>query len=183
MGMLLPVFLQTTSDFSRGLYHGLRETPEALLENYYNFYPNDLINIPEDLKTILFQHSLTKRGRSMLEIALKEGYLTEGNVDAINEITLLIWQGMFTNLLNNRKSYDAEQATEIVMKYITEIVRNANLLMSKINTSNDNHASNITFPLFNRLVCMKKMISTTEKATLQGEGLISVLQSVFTFSY
>lgn len=105
----------------------LGETPEALLENYYNFYPNDLINIPEDLKTILFQHSLTKRGRSMLEIALKEGYLTEGNVDAINEITLLIWQGMFTNLLNNRKSYDAEQATAIAMKYITEIVRNANL--------------------------------------------------------
>ncbi|MBD8520382.1 TetR/AcrR family transcriptional regulator [Lysinibacillus sp. FSL R7-0073] len=105
----------------------LGETPEKLLENYYNFYPNDLINIPEDLKTILFQHSLTKRGRSMLEIALKEGYLTEGNVDAINEITLLIWQGMFTNLLNNRKSYDAHQATEIVMSYITKIVRNANL--------------------------------------------------------
>ena len=63
----------------------------------------------------------------MLEIALKEGYLTEGNVDAINEITLLIWQGMFTNLLNNRKSYDAQQATEIVMSYITKIVRNANL--------------------------------------------------------
>ena len=68
----------------------------------------------------------------MLEIALKEGYLTEGNVDAINEITLLIWQGMFTNLLNNRKSYDANQATAITMKYITEIVRNANLLMSKL---------------------------------------------------
>ncbi|UZN01219.1 hypothetical protein OL548_15470 [Lysinibacillus sp. MHQ-1] len=103
------------------------------MENYYNFYPNDLINIPDDLKTILFQHSLTKRGRSMLEIALKEGYLTEGNVDAINEITLLIWQGMFTNLLNNRKSYDAQQATEIVMSYITKIVRNANLFEGQTN--------------------------------------------------
>lgn len=33
---------------------------------------------------------------------------------------------MFTNLLNNRKSYDAKQATAITMNYITEIVRNAN---------------------------------------------------------
>lgn len=34
---------------------------------------------------------------------------------------------MFTNLLNNRKNYDAQQATDIVMKYITEIVQNANI--------------------------------------------------------
>lgn len=63
----------------------------------------------------------------MLEIALKEGYLNEENVDSINELTILIWQGMFTNILNNRKSYDSEEATKIVMNYISEIVLNANL--------------------------------------------------------
>ncbi len=31
--------------------------------------------------------------------------------------------------------------------------------MSKINTSNDNHASNITFPLFNRLNKMKPLLA------------------------
>ncbi|MCL1699032.1 TetR/AcrR family transcriptional regulator [Lysinibacillus sp. Bpr_S20] len=105
----------------------LGDTPEKLLQHYYQFYPNDLINIPEDLTSILFEHNMTKRGRSMLEIALKEGYLNEENVDSINELTILIWQGMFTNILNNRKSYDAEEATKIVMNYISQIVLNANL--------------------------------------------------------
>lgn len=33
---------------------------------------------------------------------------------------------MFTNILNNRKSYDAEEATKIVMN-ISQIVHNASL--------------------------------------------------------
>ena len=105
----------------------LGDTPEKLLQDYYETYPNDLINIPEDLASILFERNLTKRGRSMLEIAFKEGYLTEENVHSINELTILVWQGMFTNIINNRKNYDAQEAVDIVMNYITEIVRNANL--------------------------------------------------------
>lgn len=70
-------------------------------------------------------------GAILLEIALREGYIKEENVDAINELTILIWQGMFTNILNNRKSYEFQEAVKITMKYITEIVHNANLFHFK----------------------------------------------------
>ncbi|MFC7394132.1 TetR/AcrR family transcriptional regulator [Scopulibacillus cellulosilyticus] len=105
----------------------LGDHPEKLLKHYYQIYPNDLINIPEDLKLILFERNMSKRGRSLLEVALKEGYIKEENIDSINELTILIWEGIFTNILNNRKSYEFQEATKIVMNYISEIVMNANI--------------------------------------------------------
>ncbi|MFU2018771.1 hypothetical protein ACM6Q7_27760 [Peribacillus butanolivorans] len=108
----------------------LADQPEKLLEDYYKIYPSDLINFPEELKTILFECNVSKRGRSFLEIALRESYIKEENVDAINELTILVWQGMFTNILNNRKSYDFQTAAK-TMNYITEIVHNANLFHFK----------------------------------------------------
>lgn len=111
------------------IYHAvfivdLGEQPEKMLAEYYKIYPNDVINIDDGLKPILFERNMSKRGRSLLEIALKEGYIKEENIDSINEMAVLIWQGMFTNILNNRKSYDIEEATRITIDYITQIVRN-----------------------------------------------------------
>jgi AcrR family transcriptional regulator len=102
----------------------LGDHPEKLLEDYYQLYPNDLINIPMELKPILFERNMSKRGRSVLEIASREGYIKEENIDAINELTILIWQGMFTNILNNRRYYEPEEAAKVIMKYISEIVLN-----------------------------------------------------------
>jgi len=102
----------------------LGDQPEKLLEHYYELYPNELIKIPEELKPILFERNVTKRGRSFLEIALKEGYISEENIDAINELTILIWQGMLTNILNNRRDYLPDEAAKITMDYITQIVTN-----------------------------------------------------------
>ncbi|WP_231689561.1 TetR/AcrR family transcriptional regulator [Bacillus sp. FJAT-27245] len=102
----------------------LGSQPDKLLQRYYELYPNELIKIPEDLKPILFERNTTKRGRSYLEAALREGYIHEENVDSINEMTILVWQGMLTNILNNRRDYNPDEAASITMNYISEIVRN-----------------------------------------------------------
>ncbi|MER2089427.1 MAG: helix-turn-helix domain-containing protein [Sporosarcina sp.] len=103
----------------------LGEFPEKLIQDYYEIYPSDLIKIPDDLKTLLFERNMTKRGRSILELALRDDFIKEENVDAINELTILVWQGMLTNILNNRRNYDIEEAKKITMNYITDIVNNA----------------------------------------------------------
>ena len=105
----------------------LGEYPEKLLADYYKIYPTDLINIPEELKPVLFERNMSKRGRTILEIALKEGYIKEENVDSINELTILVWNGMFTNILNNRMKYDFKEASAITMNYISQIVLHANI--------------------------------------------------------
>ncbi|KXH84082.1 TetR/AcrR family transcriptional regulator [Sporosarcina sp. HYO08] len=103
----------------------LGDHPEKLIENYYEIYPADLINIPQELKPILFERSMTKRGRSLLEIAAKEGYIKEDQIDSINEMTILLWQGMLTNVLNNRMNYEIEEAANRTMEYVRKIILDA----------------------------------------------------------
>ncbi|QXE01634.1 TetR/AcrR family transcriptional regulator [Terribacillus sp. DMT04] len=102
----------------------LGDSPENMLERYYEKFPKDLIDIPKELQPTLLERNMSDRGRSALDIALEAGEVSEKNVDAINELTILIWQGMFNNVLNHRRSYDPERAMQKTMQYITEIVRN-----------------------------------------------------------
>ncbi|MDN4605866.1 TetR/AcrR family transcriptional regulator [Sporosarcina sp. F6_3S_P_2] len=103
----------------------LGDHPETLIERYYEMYPSDLINIPDELKPILFERNVTKRGKSLLQQAAKEGQINEQLVDSLNEMTILLWQGMLTNILNNRMDYTLEEAEQKTMKYILQIIENA----------------------------------------------------------
>ncbi|QQE76466.1 TetR/AcrR family transcriptional regulator [Brevibacillus composti] len=117
---------QNPSVFHAVFIADLGSHPEDLLKHYYSVYPSEIIGIPEEIKPVILEHNISKRGRVILEFLVKEGLMKEENVDAINELTIMIWQGMFTTFLNNRSTYDPEEATRKIMLYIREIMRNAN---------------------------------------------------------
>ncbi|QRG70467.1 TetR/AcrR family transcriptional regulator [Brevibacillus choshinensis] len=104
----------------------LGSQPEELLDHYYSVYPADLIAVPDELQQMLGTPNITQRGLFSLELLVKEGHLQQENIAAINELTLLIWQGMFTSFLNNRSRYSPDEATRHTVRYIREIVQNAN---------------------------------------------------------
>lgn len=104
----------------------LGSQPEELIKEYYGLFPADLINLPEDLKSMFLESNLSKRGRIALEKCVQEGYIKEENAEEINEMATLVWQGMLTMILNQRRSYSVEEASELTMKYIRQIVINAN---------------------------------------------------------
>ncbi|WP_252503018.1 TetR/AcrR family transcriptional regulator [Sporosarcina sp. Marseille-Q4943] len=103
----------------------LGDHPERMIERYYEMYPSDLINIPEELKPILFERSMTKRGKSLLQLVAQDGLIDERQVDSLNEMTNLLWQGMLTNILNNRLDYSLEEAQQKTLEYINQMVKNA----------------------------------------------------------
>lgn len=96
--------------------------PENLLTHYYELYPSDLMAIPEELLPVLMKRNLADRGRFALSSLVKANLLNDTQAEEVNELTNLIWQGMFTTLLNNRNHYTAEEAQQRTMKYIREIV-------------------------------------------------------------
>ncbi|MGK7377024.1 TetR/AcrR family transcriptional regulator [Planococcus sp. 1R117A] len=100
----------------------LGEHPENLLVHYYELYPSDLLAVPEELQPALMERSIDNRGRFAINAIVRAGLLDEVQAEELNELTNLIWQGMFTNVLNNRNHYSAEKAHERTMKYIREIV-------------------------------------------------------------
>ena len=100
----------------------LGDHPENLLDRYYELYPSDLLEIPEELHPLLLDRNISSRGRFALSGIVAAGILTEEKAEELNELTNLIWQGMFSNLLNNRAFYSPKEAHERTMKYVKKII-------------------------------------------------------------
>lgn len=113
------------------IYHAIFSSdlggdPKELIDEYYDLFPDDLDNLSVDLKPMFLESNLTNRDRIAMEKCVNEGYIKKENAEGVNEMTKLVWQGMLTLVLNQRYNYSGKEATNITMKYIKEIVRNAN---------------------------------------------------------
>ncbi|RAS74551.1 TetR/AcrR family transcriptional regulator [Priestia endophytica] len=119
------------------LYHSifiadLGEHPEELIKYYSSMYQSDTIQLPEELEVILTEQNLSKRSRDVLEKYAEKGVFKKEDVEKLSEITILIWQGMITSLLNNRVTYTSEEASKKTMEYIRDItLSTANIRESK----------------------------------------------------
>jgi AcrR family transcriptional regulator len=99
----------------------LGKEANELLKQYYTVFRNDLVELPEDIKMLVLEHDLSKRSKAMIREAIDEGILTLEDMEKVNEITIFLWKGMLTTILNNRLDYTPEEATRVTMKYIREI--------------------------------------------------------------
>ncbi|MED4286861.1 TetR/AcrR family transcriptional regulator [Priestia megaterium] len=111
------------------LYHAifiadLGEHPEELIKYYSSTYQSDTIQLPEELEDILTEQNLSERSRGVLEKYAEKGVFKKEDIEKLSEITILIWQGMMTSLLNNRVTYTPEEASRKTMEYIRDITLN-----------------------------------------------------------
>ncbi|MGE5701238.1 MAG: TetR family transcriptional regulator [Clostridia bacterium] len=109
------------------LYHAifiadLGKKPEEMLEHYFTIYSSDLIGMPEEIKPLLYNPDLTSRSKALLELAKKERDLDDRVIEEVNEMAVLIWEGMMTTLLNKRREMDPQQAIDKTMHYIHAIM-------------------------------------------------------------
>ncbi|RBW70751.1 TetR/AcrR family transcriptional regulator [Bacillus taeanensis] len=112
------------------LYHAifiadLGEHPEELLKYYSSMYKFDTIQLDEELEIIFTEQNLSKRSKEVLEKYAEKGVFKKEDIEKLNEITILIWQGMIISLLNNRVNYTPEEASRKTMEYIRDITFNA----------------------------------------------------------
>lgn len=101
----------------------LGEKPQELLDRYFSVYQSDLIGIPDEIKPLILDHNLTNRSRGMLEFAAKQNLISGEHIEEMNEIIVLIWEGMMTTLLNNRRDYNPEEAVRKTMRFIRTIAK------------------------------------------------------------
>lgn len=96
--------------------------PEALLEHYYKIYKNDLIGLPEEIQSIVMEHGFSKRSALYIQDAVDEGFIEQKEIDFIADSTLMIWKGMMSTVLNQRRNYSKEEAIERTLYYVHESV-------------------------------------------------------------
>lgn len=96
----------------------LGSVPEDLFEHYYQIYKNDLLGLPDEIKGIIMEHSFAKRSALYIQSAVDEGFIQEQDVDLIADITLMIWKGMISTVMNKRRNYTKKEAIEKTLYYV-----------------------------------------------------------------
>lgn len=102
--------------------NNLGVVPEELLENYYKIYKEELLGLPEQIKSIIMEHSFSKRSALYVQAAVSEGFINQRDIEFIADTTLLIWTGMMTTVMNQRRNYSVDEAYERTIHYVYESV-------------------------------------------------------------
>lgn len=105
----------------------LGDNTDNLLEKYYEVYPADLVDMPKEIERCLLEQNVAKRGNPILKLAAQEGSIDLKHIDSLNEVTILIWQGMLMNFLNKRLEDTPEEARDRTMFYVLEIINRLKL--------------------------------------------------------
>ncbi len=95
--------------------------PGNLLENYFQLFPEDLNSPPQELIPMLKATDFSRRTSLAIIPLVENGTFSEEMAREIDEQIRLIYQGMLSLIINNRRPHDPDQNTEKVMKHIKRI--------------------------------------------------------------
>ena len=101
--------------YSNSLNHDIKE--------YYTIFPEQLENKEEDLRAMLIGNNIIERNLTILRPCVKQGFIKEENLNSINEMIILVYQGMLSRLLSGLAQYTVEEATDRILTYINQIFK------------------------------------------------------------
>ena len=94
-----------------------------IVQEYYEIFPDDLGEHYDGTLPMLLKQTLHDRNKAILLSCVEEGYIKEKDVDDLNEMIILIYQGMLERILKDLTQYSPEEATEKVIKYISKSLK------------------------------------------------------------
>jgi hypothetical protein len=94
---------------------------EHYVDEYYEYFPEDLVKFDENITTMLLKSDISERGKTTVSLCVEEGYIREEDAEKLNDMTLLIFEGMLKRVLRNQISYD--DARNNAIEYIKNIVK------------------------------------------------------------
>ena len=94
---------------------------EYYITEYYDFFPEDLIAEDNIITNMLLKRDINLRNQTTVVGCVEEGYIKEEDEEKLNEMTLLIFEGILSRVLKNGISY--EDARNKTMDYIKSIVK------------------------------------------------------------
>lgn len=104
------------TEFSNDFNHAVKE--------YYSIYPENLGTPPEEVMPMLMERNIYERDYRALELCAKKGFLRYEDLREINEIIMLMYQGILVRLKDQKDYFDPDEATEKLIKYINVVLNN-----------------------------------------------------------
>ena len=94
---------------------------EDYVADYYKFYPDELIQGDSSISTMLLKTDINERGQAIVNVCAEEGFILEDDIGRLNDLSLLIFEGMLKRILREKISYD--DARKTTMAYIEFVVK------------------------------------------------------------
>ncbi|HKL09907.1 MAG TPA: TetR/AcrR family transcriptional regulator [Clostridia bacterium] len=88
------------------------------VKEYYQIYPEDLIQTDTNINTMLLNSNLPDRNTVLLEECVEEGFLDRADFEELNNMLILIFNGMLSKIINGEINDPVELLIERTYKYI-----------------------------------------------------------------
>jgi AcrR family transcriptional regulator len=107
--------------FSMIFLSDLGENSDKLLEQYFSLYEKEWSFLSDEMKPFVLEHSFQKRSTNYLRQAVEEGFLHIDDVEPLADMTFLIWKGMLSSIINNRRYDSDKEALHKTILYVKKI--------------------------------------------------------------
>lgn len=91
------------------------------IKDYYSIFPEELEDMEEDIKPMLLGQDIYERNLTLLRPCINAGYIKVEDIDKLNEMVILIYQGLLTRLVKGQTNYSAEEAKEKTLFYLKQV--------------------------------------------------------------
>lgn len=92
-----------------------------IIKEYYSIFPDEL-GSSEELNFMLLGDNIYSRSYSIIKVYLGDHNLSDEEIYKINEMTVLIHEGMLKKFLRKDPIYSVEESVDRTMEYIRYIV-------------------------------------------------------------
>jgi len=106
--------------FFSGFSHA---TVNSSIKTYYSIFPEEMGEETKKFLPMLLEDNINVRDYNTLKAAAVEGFFKEEDLQEINEMNVLIYEGMLSRLLSGKNDYTVETAVDKTLTYIERTLK------------------------------------------------------------
>ncbi|MFZ5969508.1 MAG: TetR family transcriptional regulator [Bacillota bacterium] len=93
------------------------------VKQYYFIFPEEIAEQAQDMLPTMLNDNKFHRDMEALKACAKEGFLKKESLEEINDMCMLIYEGMLLRMIHQADRYTVEKAVETTLRYIKQILK------------------------------------------------------------
>ena len=98
---------------------------ESYVADYYDIFPEELVDPSNEVSTMLLKHNIYQRGMAIVGKCVEEGFIRDEDSESLNEMATFIYEAILSKVIRGKMSHD--EAVKKTIKYIKIIVNSLRL--------------------------------------------------------
>jgi AcrR family transcriptional regulator len=93
------------------------------IQTYYSIFPEELGAESQQFLPMLLEGNIHARDFNLLKAAVTEGFINKSDLHEINEMNVLLYQGMLSKLLSKDNDYTVDEAVDKTIRYLQKTLK------------------------------------------------------------